>query len=117
MNMVKRLSMLMLLVTLAEPGCVPAEAQGTSVSSPEAHQLVSAGAVLLDVRTPEEFSGGHLDGARNIPVDEVSQRLAEIPRDKTVVVYCRSGARSARAAGVLRRAGYQARDLGPMSAW
>lgn len=115
--MVKRLSVLMLLLTLAEPGCVPAGSPGTSVSSVEAHQLVSAGAVLLDVRTPEEFSGGHVDGARNVPVDDLSQRFAEIPRDKVVVVYCHSGARSARAVGMLRRAGYQARDLGPMSAW
>jgi adenylyltransferase/sulfurtransferase len=50
-------------------------------------------------------------------VDELSQRLGELPRDKVVVVYCHSGARSARATGVLRRAGYQARDLGPMRAW
>jgi phage shock protein E len=117
MNMVKRLSVLMLLVTLAEPGCVPTGSPETSVSAAEAHQLVSAGAVLLDVRTPEEFSDRHVDGARNIPVDELSQRLGELPRDKVVVVYCHSGARSARATGVLRRAGYQARDLGPMRAW
>lgn len=115
--MIKRFSVLMLFLALAEPGCVPAEAQGTAVSSTEAHQLVNTGAVLLDVRTPEEFSSGHVDGARNIPVDEVSQRLGELPRDKVLVVYCRSGARSARAVGVLRGAGYQARNLGPMSAW
>lgn len=115
--MIKRFSVLMLFLALAEPGCVPAEAQGTSVGSTEAHQLVTAGAVLLDVRTPAEFSSGHVDGARNVPVDELAQRMAEVPRDKVVVVYCRSGARSARAVAMLRRAGYQARDLGPMSAW
>jgi len=113
----KRFSVLMLLVALAEPGCVPADAQGTSVGSPEAHQLVSAGATLVDVRTAEEFSSGHIDGARNVPLHDLPQRLGEIPRDKVVVVYCQSGARSARAAGALRRAGYRARDLGPMSAW
>ncbi|MFO0624562.1 MAG: rhodanese-like domain-containing protein [Polyangiales bacterium] len=113
--MVTRWTVLALGLALA--GCAPGGDPGTSVNSAEAHQLVAAGAVLLDVRTPEEFRDGHVEGARNIPVDEVAQRLAELSRDRVVVVYCHSGARSARAAGVLRRAGYRVRDLGPMRAW
>lgn len=111
----KRLSVLALYLGLGGEGCMPADA--ATVSSSEAHQLVARGAVLLDVRTPEEFAAGHLEGARNIPLGELSARMGELPRDRPVVVYCRSGARSARAVARLREAGYQARDLGAMSAW
>lgn len=87
------------------------------VDGAEAHQLVAAGATLVDVRTVGEFGGGHAEGARNIPVDEIEARMGEIPRDKTVVVYCASGRRSAAAASILSRAGYTVRDLGTLSAW
>ncbi|MBZ4374940.1 rhodanese-like domain-containing protein [Corallococcus sp. AS-1-6] len=85
----------------------------------EAHQRVEAGATLVDVRTPEEFAAGHLPGAVNIPVEELSQRFAELgsPR-KPLVVYCRSGARSRRAELFLKERGFQdVFNLGPMSAW
>ena len=64
----------------------------------EAHRLVSAGATLLDVRTRDEFAGGHVDGAVNIPVDELPARIGELATDRPVVAYCRSGRRSAHAA-------------------
>ena len=64
--------------------------------------------VILDVRTPAEFAAGHVPGAKNIPHDQVAARLTELVplRDKTVVLYCRSGRRSASAAAVLRSAGF-----------
>lgn len=76
--------------------------------------LGASGALLLDVRTPGEFAGGRLEGAINIPVGELARRLEELgARDRPVVIYCRSGARSATAAGVLRRAGFaDVHDLG-----
>jgi len=92
-------------------------ARGGPVDGAEAQRLVQAGATLLDVRTPGEFAGGHIDGALNLPVSELSGRMGEIPRDQPVVVYCLSGARSSSAAGMLREAGYTAHDLGPMDAW
>ena len=82
-----------------------------------AHEWVQAGATLLDVRTAGEFAGGHLDGAKNIPIDELAQRLAEVPKDKKVVVYCAAGVRSAQGAQILTQAGYTVHDLGAMSAW
>lgn len=90
---------------------------GTEAS--DAHQSVDAGALLLDVRTPEEFSAGHISNALNIPVHELPMRYSELgSKDRRIVVYCRSGARSARAARILRDAGYTAiRDLGAMSNW
>jgi rhodanese-related sulfurtransferase len=77
------------------------------------------GALLLDVRSTAEFGGGHMDGAVNLPVDQVS-RIASVEPDheRPIVVYCRSGARSARAAQVLRQSGYSnVHDLGPMQRW
>jgi rhodanese-related sulfurtransferase len=82
------------------------------------HQLVRDGALLLDVRTVAEFEGGALPGAVNIPVQELPRRLSEIDPHRPVVVYCRSGGRSAQAAGLLRGHGVaEVFDLGPISAW
>jgi phage shock protein E len=88
-------------------------------NSGEAHELVAKGALLLDVRTPGEFQERHLEGAVNIPVQELDRRLAEVgAKDRPVVVYCRSGARSGRAKGMLEAAGFRkVVNLGPMSAW
>lgn len=99
------------------PSQAQTSAQATGVESAEARRLVAAGAVLLDVRSPGEFQSGHPAPARNIPVDELEGRMSELPRDKTVVVYCLSGGRSRQAAAMLSRAGYTVRDLGTVSAW
>ena len=74
---------------------------------------------VLDVRSPEEFATGHVPGAVNIPYDQVASRLAAIPKDKDVVLYCRSGRRAAIAAGVLEQNGYKQLRLmqGDMPAW
>lgn len=83
-----------------------------------ARSLLAAGAQLVDVRTPFEFQSGHLDGAVNIPVDQLPRRLDGLDRQRPVVLYCRTGSRSRRAAGILARAGYtDIHDLGPMSAF
>lgn len=79
--------------------------------------LVRDGATLVDVRTPEEYRAGHVQGARNLPVQELAARVAEIPRGRPVVLYCRSGARSASAAQLLTQRGYEVVDIGPMQAW
>ena len=68
------------------------------------------GAVLLDVRTPEEYRAGHIPGAQNLPLDRLDT-IAE-PAGSPLFVYCRSGARSAQAKARLARAGYSVTDLG-----
>jgi len=95
--------------------------QRRSIQDPnfDPRAYVAAGALLLDVRTPAEFEGVHLAGAKNIPVGELSKRLDEVgSRETPVLVYCRSGGRSSRALGMLQRAGFEeARDLGAMGNW
>jgi len=90
-----------------------------------AHRLVEEeGAILLDVRSREEFSAGHIPGAINIPHTEVAARMPELlalaadDRSKPVVVYCRSGRRSGLAKDVLREHGFsRVTNLGGMSDW
>ncbi len=87
------------------------------ISGVEARTLVDGGALLLDVRTPAEYSTGHLPGALNVPLGDLPRRVEKLAKDKPVVVYCRSGARSASARRFLERAGFTAHDLGPQHAW
>jgi rhodanese-related sulfurtransferase len=74
---------------------------------------------LLDVRTPQEYAEGHIAGAVNVPYDQLATRLAEVPKDKDVVLYCRSGRRAGIAADVLAANGYTRLSHleGDMSAW
>lgn len=85
----------------------------------EARILVERGeATLLDVRTVEEFDEGHVDGAVNIPVQVLRERMNELSKDKPVVVYCKSGRRSAEAKRMLDAAGFKrVIDAGPMPDW
>src|SRR5579884_3122270 len=85
-------------------------------------QEVGRAPTIIDVRSADEYAAGHLPGARNIPVDELGEHLAEIPRDRPVVTYCmmrhRGSARCERAADMLRSDGYQARAIeGGLPAW
>jgi phage shock protein E len=70
-------------------------------------QMIQAGAKIIDVRSPEEFSEEAYPNAVNIPVDEMMGRMSEFgEKDKPLVLYCASGARSAYAARILKNAGY-----------
>lgn len=62
--------------------------------------------IFIDVRTPAEYAEGHVDGAKLIPVQELEKRLGEVPKDKRVYLYCHSGKRSASAAHILVKAGF-----------
>lgn len=68
---------------------------------------LAAGAYVIDVRTKAEFSGGHYPGAANIPVDALEKHTKKLGApDRPIVVYCASGARSSRAAAILKAAGF-----------
>jgi rhodanese-related sulfurtransferase len=92
---------------------------GVRVSGGEARERVAKGAMLLDVRSPEEFAGGHIDDAVSIPVQELAGRLDELG-DKAgeIVVYCQSGGRSAMATRLLQSNGFaNVYDLGGIGQW
>lgn len=69
-------------------------------------QLIQHGAQIVDVRTPQEFASAHAKGSRNIPLDQLMSRTAELDRAQPVVVCCASGARSSMAKSILERAGF-----------
>ncbi len=72
-----------------------------------AKEKIKKGALVLDVRTPGEYQGGHVEGAVNIPVQDLESRLAELrDKNRAIVVYCASGMRSANAVKILSAAGY-----------
>lgn len=75
--------------------------------------------VMLDVRTPAEYAEGHVQGAKLIPVQVLEDRLAEVPRNKQVYVYCHSGTRSARASKLLAKHGFSNIEnvVGGFEAW
>ncbi|HMQ61172.1 MAG TPA: rhodanese-like domain-containing protein [Flavilitoribacter sp.] len=77
-------------------------------------EALTNGAVILDVRTPAEFRGGHVKGSINIPVTEIGRNIEKIKKyNKPVVACCASGMRSGTAAGMLKQAGIEAYNGGP----
>ena len=96
-----------------------------SIGTNEAVRLINREkAVLIDVSEPEEFAKGHPNGARNVPISKLEGKLEgakELPSNKALplVVVCPTGSRASRAAGLLRKAGYEkAQSLaGGLGAW
>jgi rhodanese-related sulfurtransferase len=91
-----------------------------AVSTADARTLVEEDktVVVLDVRQPDEFRSGHISGAKLIPLNELPQRLKDVPKDKTILCVCRSGSRSGMAVRQLNAAGYKAINLqGGMMRW
>jgi rhodanese-related sulfurtransferase len=79
---------------------------------------VSDDAFILDVREPDEWQGGHVEGSLHIPMGQLQARVDEIPQDRRIVCVCRSGGRSARVTGYLRGLGYDVVNLnGGLTAW
>ncbi len=73
---------------------------------------------LVDVRHPDEWEAGHIEGSRNIPEDDLAGRLDELDRARAVVTVCRAGTRSDDAAELLRQQGFEAHSLdGGLLAW
>lgn len=79
----------------------------------------AAGAFVVDVREPDEWAAGHIEGAKLISLGDLISRVSEVPKDRDVVVVCRSGNRSAQGRDILLGAGFTAVTsmAGGMSAW
>ncbi|HSG15843.1 MAG TPA: rhodanese-like domain-containing protein, partial [Anaerolineae bacterium] len=84
------------------------------VDSHEAHSMLSASpetTVVVDVRRDDEWITGHVSGAIHIPVDDLTDRIEEIPRDKTVLFICAAGVRSGLACEVAAAMGFDPENL------
>ena len=73
----------------------------------ELKNIIEAGALIIDVRTPEEFEEGHIEGSLNIPLDEIEKAMSWLQKDVPTVVVCASGSRSAYAFKMLKTNGYE----------
>jgi len=107
------IAVLALAACSASDPATPAPAIVKTMKDPGAGKVaISRGAVLIDVRTPDEFAAGHLANATNIPVDEVATRLAEVAKLTNndlaipIVLNCGTGQRAGRAQLTLAAAGY-----------
>lgn len=69
--------------------------------------LVKQGAVIFDVRSKNEFAGGHIKNSINIPLDQLEKNLSKFSKDKTIITCCASGMRSASAKSILQNNGYK----------
>jgi phage shock protein E len=84
---------------------------GTTVNFKE---LVSNGAVIVDVRSAGEYSAGHIPGSKNYPLDSIRSNVTGLKKlNKPVITVCRSGARSSQAKGILKAAGLEVYNGGP----
>jgi rhodanese-related sulfurtransferase len=93
----------------------------TAISANTTIALQNKGALILDVRSAEEFAGGHIVDAKNIELDKLSEQVESLKkwREKPVIVCCESGARSAQAAKLLKSLGFaQVANLqGGLASW
>ena len=91
----------------AAPAVEASKASITDIDWAKALEMQNAGAVLIDVRTPGEVAEGTAPGSINIPLQEAEQRLAEFPKDKDLLIFCRSGKRSMAVSNILIQNGYE----------
>jgi rhodanese-related sulfurtransferase len=102
----------LLFFNISLAGCKTQESKPasiTNITADEVYKLLSSNKdhFILDVRSKEEFDSGHIEGAYLVPVSELENRLTELPRDKPIIVYCRSGSRSTSAANILLEKGFK----------
>ncbi len=88
-----------------------------TVTGPEARQLVSDGAILLDVTPPARAEQSLIDGRTHIPLAELEARMGELPRDRVIVVYCYGGRGSPVAGARLQAEGFDVRVMGARAHW
>ena len=113
--MKKIVCIIMLLLTL---GLFSACSKVSDEELAKAHEAVANGAVIVDVRTPQEYMQKHVEGAINLPVEEIMQgHLKKLPKNKEIVVYCRTGSRSSASAKVLREKGWSVYDVATQADW
>ena len=70
-------------------------------------ELIANKAIILDVRTKDEFNGGHIKGSVNIPLQNLNTQLSKLKKDKTIITCCASGGRSSAAKSMLKSNGFE----------
>lgn len=86
---------------------------GLGGKSESVAEFIEKGAVIIDVRTPGEFQGGHIKGSKNIPLNTISSKINEIKKlNKPVIACCASGMRSSQATSILKSNGIDAMNGG-----
>jgi len=106
-------TLLLVLSILIITGC-------TKVSDEDVlagREAMKNGAMMLDVRSKKEYNKKHIEGAVNIPIAYLDKMYNQLPRDKEIVVYCRTGSRSAIAARLLREQGWTIHDVASQDDW
>ena len=83
----------------------------------DAHKAANNGAIIVDVRTPAEYKSKHIKGAINLPIRELHNTYVRLPKDKEIIVYCRSGNRSATATKLLKQHGFAVYDVATQGDW
>jgi rhodanese-related sulfurtransferase len=87
---------------------------GGNKTNEKVTDLLQKGALIVDVRTPEEYRSGHITGSVNIPLNLIPNKMNELKRkNKPIITVCRSGARSGMAADQLRKSGIEVENGGP----
>ena len=100
--------LLAILSGCVKPNNPPEDGKYTNVTVAEGKKMINGGGIyILDVRTKEEYDAGHINGSVLIPLQEIGKRYNEIPRDKKILVYCRTGHRSAQASEMLVKNGFE----------
>jgi rhodanese-related sulfurtransferase len=115
--MLAMIALIVILIALAGGG-----GDGASLASEinvdQAYQMYQQGAFVLDVRTQQEWDEYHAPNTTLIPLEQLQSRLAELPKDKSIVVVCRSGNRSQQGRDILLAAGFQATSMtGGLKDW
>ena len=88
-----------------------------TIAGPDARARVEAGALLLDVTPNDRRAESEIEGSTHIPLDELRDRMSELPRDRPIVVYCLGGGGSPRAGAILQAEGYDVHVLGARRNW
>ena len=85
----------------------PSSSPNNNITMSTINDDVSTGSLLLDVRTPEEYTDRYIEGATNLPLDDIKAgKTPDVDKSKPLYVYCKSGNRSAQAVAILKNAGY-----------
>lgn len=109
---------LIVYLIAASAGGIASTTLAKEVSVEQAYEMYQAGTYVLDVRTQEEWDEYHAPNTTLIPLDQLPNRLNELPKDREIVVVCRSGNRSQQGRDILLAAGFNATSMaGGLSEW